>query len=277
MKRKLTLIGGTSVAVLALLVTNLPAQSTGPAQAALTLTAGSSSVKGSGTPGQLPKWAGTSNPTVDVGDSIITETDSGSIGIGTKTAGSRLTVAGTVESTLGGYKFPDGTVQTTAGLAATPGNVVKSLNGLTDNVTLAAGSGVTLTPAGNTITIAAPAQNPDLTAFHTAVQLNLTGDTAQAQKTVVVPAGKRFVIEYANLDLFVFEASRTFKVLMLPTVSGSSYFYSLPTQVEGTDAELSLPVKIYADGSFPVKVDRFEGGGQTTVTLVLSGHLVDLQ
>ncbi|HXM36419.1 MAG TPA: hypothetical protein VN920_14595 [Pyrinomonadaceae bacterium] len=35
------------------------------------------------------------------------------------------------------------------------GQVVKNLNGLTDNVTLAAGSNVTITPAGNTLTIAA--------------------------------------------------------------------------------------------------------------------------
>lgn len=36
------------------------------------------------------------------------------VGIGTTTPGSRLTVAGVVESTSGGVKFPDGTVQTTA-------------------------------------------------------------------------------------------------------------------------------------------------------------------
>ncbi len=35
------------------------------------------------------------------------------------------------------------------------GQVVKNLNGLTDNVTLAAGSNVTITPSGNTLTIAA--------------------------------------------------------------------------------------------------------------------------
>ena len=34
------------------------------------------------------------------------------------------------------------------------GHVVKTLNGLTDNVTLAAGSNITLTPSGNTLTIA---------------------------------------------------------------------------------------------------------------------------
>lgn len=37
----------------------------------------------------------------------------------------------------------------------TGGNIVKNLNGLTGNVTLAAGANVTLTPAGNTLTIAA--------------------------------------------------------------------------------------------------------------------------
>jgi hypothetical protein len=37
------------------------------------------------------------------------------VGIGTTSPGSPLTVAGLVESTTGGFKFPDGTVQTTAG------------------------------------------------------------------------------------------------------------------------------------------------------------------
>jgi hypothetical protein len=269
MKRKLTVVGGTAVMALALLVTNLQAQAMDPGEPA-------PSVRGSGTVGQLPKWAGSSNPTVQVSDSIITETQSGQIGIGTKVAGSKLTVAGMIESTLAGYKFPDGTVQTTAGIAATPGNVVKSLNGVTDNVTLAAGPGVTLTPAGNTITIAAQAENPDLNPFHTAAQFNLLGDVAQAEQTIVVPAGKRFVIEYVNLDVFLFNASKIVKVLLPTTVNGFTYFYSLPTQFAGNDGAVSLPVKIYADGNFTVKVDRYEGGGQTTVTLVLSGHLVDL-
>ena len=36
------------------------------------------------------------------------------VGIGTTTPGSKLTVAGVIESTTGGIKFPDGTTQTTA-------------------------------------------------------------------------------------------------------------------------------------------------------------------
>jgi hypothetical protein len=59
-----------------------------------------------------------------------------------------------IETTLGGYKFPDGTIQTTAFSAD---KVVKSLNGLQGELTLAAGANITIMPsAGNTLTIAAP-------------------------------------------------------------------------------------------------------------------------
>ena len=97
--------------------------------------------------------------------------------------------------TNGGVKFPDGTVQTTAGISfvthddslmgdgrsATPlgialggvktfhlssgvvtapkianGTVVRSLNGLFDNISLAAGSNITITPSGSTLTISSP-------------------------------------------------------------------------------------------------------------------------
>jgi hypothetical protein len=40
---------------------------------------------------------------------------SGNVGIGTTTPASPLTVTGLIESTSGGFKFPDGTIQTTAG------------------------------------------------------------------------------------------------------------------------------------------------------------------
>jgi len=40
--------------------------------------------------------------------------EGGNVGIGASNPGEKLTVAGTVESTSGGFKFPDGTTQTTA-------------------------------------------------------------------------------------------------------------------------------------------------------------------
>ena len=77
----------------------------------VTPQSGGSAVKGSGTAGMIPKWLDSSS----IGDSIVSEAG-GKIGIGTTTPGSKLSVAGMIETTLGGYKFPDGTLQTTAGL-----------------------------------------------------------------------------------------------------------------------------------------------------------------
>jgi hypothetical protein len=151
-------------------------------------------VVGSGTLGRLTKWTGFTSSNSTIGDSTIFEDKSGKVGIGTDTPTSPLTVQGVIETTLGGYKFPDGTLQTTAaitsifhdasltgnGTQASPlgvapggittsllasnavtgakianGAVVRSLNGLFDNVQLAAGANITITPSGNTLTIAA--------------------------------------------------------------------------------------------------------------------------
>jgi hypothetical protein len=72
-------------------------------------------VQGSGIPGQLAKWTGVDGSnSYTLGNSAITEDKFGKVGIGTTTPTSKLTVQGMIETTLGGYKFPDGTIQTTA-------------------------------------------------------------------------------------------------------------------------------------------------------------------
>ena len=72
-------------------------------------------------PGASDKFAyiGSSTPTnvvLGVGSSEkMRITNAGNVGIGTITPGQRLSVAGIIQSTSGGFKFPDGSIQTTAG------------------------------------------------------------------------------------------------------------------------------------------------------------------
>ena len=73
-------------------------------------------VVGDGTVGRLTKWTSFTLTNSVIGNSTIFEDRFGKVGIGTDTPTSRLTVAGLIETTLGGLKFPDGTVQTTAAL-----------------------------------------------------------------------------------------------------------------------------------------------------------------
>src|SRR5689334_17280903 len=76
-------------------------------------------VFGGGTIGALTKWISVDTPNIYLlGDANIFEDSSGKVGIGTTTPTSQLTVQGMIETTLGGYKFPDGSLQTTAGIAA---------------------------------------------------------------------------------------------------------------------------------------------------------------
>ncbi len=139
----------------------------------------------------------------------------------TSLAGSKLMVGGQIENLSGGIKFPDGTIQTTAalgavshdatltgsGASATPlgiaaggvgttqladnavmnakiaaGQVVKSLNGKFDDVTLAAGPNITITPSGNTLTLSSASGLSAVTHNST-----LTGDGTSASPLGVAP------------------------------------------------------------------------------------------
>ncbi len=61
-------------------------------------------------------------------------TPAGNVGIGTTTPGQLLSVAGTIESTAGGFKFPDGTTQATAAASsASSGNSAFGASSLASN------------------------------------------------------------------------------------------------------------------------------------------------
>ena len=102
--------------------------------------AASNPVAGSGTAGQVTKWVGVDGSnTFTVGDTSITEDKFGKVGVGTRTPTSPLTVRGTIETTLGGVKFPDGSLQTTSAAG--------SLFTVTHDMTLQ-GTGTAASPLG---------------------------------------------------------------------------------------------------------------------------------
>jgi hypothetical protein len=94
-------------------------------------------------------------------------TDAGNVGIGTMTPASALTVAGAIQSTGGGFVFPDSSVQTTA-----------------------AASGVVLTSPDGSITVGGTATAPTVAANTSKVQARVTGTCAAGTAmTTVGPTG----------------------------------------------------------------------------------------
>ena len=82
--------------------------------AAKTQSQNGNAAQGNGTPGRISKFIDNKS----LGDSNITEDESGRIGVGTTLPTSQPTVNGVIEmmGAAGGIKFPDGTLQTTAGI-----------------------------------------------------------------------------------------------------------------------------------------------------------------
>src|SRR5215470_16230177 len=82
-----------------------------------------------GTPGRIPMFTGSDS----LDDSVISQDFNGRIGIGTTRPGTALlTVAGQIETTSGGIKFPNGTVQTSAGLSQVGHDTTLTGNGTGD-------------------------------------------------------------------------------------------------------------------------------------------------
>jgi len=203
--------------------------------------AAATTVTGGGTAGQVVKWTSAAT----IGDSGISEDKYGKVGIGTTAPTSKLTVAGAIETTIGGVKFPDGTVQTTA-------FSVQS--------------------------------SPPLQPFAKEIAATFPGNGTSATAMFTVPAGKRLVIETVSLLIFLPSGQNYDSVSIATSVGGQTVNYSLfpgPIPQSGTASVYGItqPLKIYADAGTQVvaAVLRPIAFGDGTLDLVISGYLVDAQ
>lgn len=196
-------------------------------------------VTGGGSAGQVAKWTSAAT----IGDSGISEDKFGKVGIGTNAPTSKLTVQGTIETTSGGVKFPDGSVQTTA---------------------FSAMSSPPLQPFANQLSATFPFGAAGTTAMFT------------------VPAGKRLVIETVSLRVTLPFGQIVESFTITTSVNGqvidSSLFPSpIPQSGSASISGVTQPLKIYADAGTQVIAGILRGfaAADGAFTLAISGYLVD--
>ncbi len=182
----------------------------------------------------------------------------GDVSIGTTSTGSKLTVAGVIESTSGGIKFPDATTQTTAGLTA-----------VMTNATLT-GDGTTKLPLG----IASPllVRDIDNPAFQP-----FAASRSSSGILVTVPAGKRLVVEFVTAQQ-VIPVSNVSPGSIQLNVGLATYFLAAssvrPTANNSNWHTISQSTRIYVPAGQALTVS-FEGSSTSNFVSV-SGYYVDI-
>jgi hypothetical protein len=171
--------------------------------------------------------------TLNIGSNTLYLSPSGAqVGIGTTTVGSnKLTVAGTVASTAGGFVFPDATVQTTAAVAAAAGSNTQiqynngGLFGASSALTFNSGTAtlattnLTISGAGTAVTQAAGDNSTKLatTAFVTAA----IGQQAYAYATL---SGSTWTIQKGSgISSITYNSTGNFTINMSPAMPDTNY------------------------------------------------------
>ena len=132
----------------------------------------------------------TGNTNIDSG-TLFVDSVSNQVGVGNNNPQSKLTVAGTIESTTGGVKFPDGTTQTTAAASVTG---IPTLNIVTGTAvtTISAQHYVLTNAAQTTVTLAASPSAGDL--IYISARNNLANN-------LLVPNGNKIESNTSNVIL----------------------------------------------------------------------------
>lgn len=153
----------------------------------------------------------------------------GSVGIGTTSPTARLEVAGTIHSTSGGFKFPDGTVQTTAGAGGGLASIDSVFNA-GGNVDLIPQNAVTITPndGANIITIgethSALTNNPHaVTAAQTGALVSVDGVSNPGGNVNLVAGPNITITPDDGGDSIVFSATASYAQVFIVAATGGNF------------------------------------------------------
>jgi len=162
----------------------------------------------------------------------------GNVGVGTATPGNKLTVAGTVESTSGGVKFPDASVQTTAGIAQAAADARYSRLGSSN--TFVGNQSVTgSVSVSNTLTASSSAsQTAGVTGANTATGVNAVGvmgisasPTGTAGVFNNTGGGKVLSAQTNGFEFFNLNGDKTVNLIATGTATSGTPFNSTPLNI----------------------------------------------
>lgn len=188
----------------------------------------------------------------------------GNVSIGTTGSGSKLTVAGVIESTTGGIKFPDATLQTTAGLTT-----------VTTNSTLT-GNGTNASPLG----VSSPLSVRDLdNPVRQPFQIWVTAD----QNLVTVPAGKVLVVEYVSANQVITNDTTGSSGAVYLRITQTGFLLAVPPTLVRTTSSINTyafnigqTVRMYVTAGQTLKVEFSSLSISNNRYITVVGYYVDV-
>ncbi|MFA4835379.1 MAG: hypothetical protein WC749_04825 [Dehalococcoidia bacterium] len=192
----------------------------------------------------------------------LSVTTVGNVGIGTTTPGQKLTVAGTIETTVGGIKFPDSTILT----SATGNYVLKAGDTMTGTLTNTAGANLATSSGSVGIGTAAPG-----TGTYADTKLHVYGTNIKGTSLTLENNGST---AYLGTELLLKSASihRGNGVIFTNTENKQTFGFGTPYETPGA-LQIGYVADYSAEGLSPFAETSALDAGHGLMTILSTGYI----